>query len=91
MPEVVEQPAPLVATRPPRLRLRTDRTELRDLAAEIDWAKAVLVDAGGLPGAAARGRPAAVSLDAGRTWPRSTPSTRRPSGATARSTSPTCC
>jgi DNA helicase-2/ATP-dependent DNA helicase PcrA len=32
----------LVGNAAARLRLRTDRTELRDLAAEIDWAKAVL-------------------------------------------------
>jgi DNA helicase II / ATP-dependent DNA helicase PcrA len=42
MPEVVDNPLRLVANAAARLRLRTDRTELRDLAAEIDWAKAVL-------------------------------------------------
>ncbi len=42
MPEVVDKPLRLVGNAAARLRLRTDRTELRDLAAEIDWAKAVL-------------------------------------------------
>ncbi|PZS19977.1 MAG: ATP-dependent DNA helicase [Pseudonocardiales bacterium] len=43
MPEVVDRPLRLVGNAAARLRLRTDRVELRDLAAEIDWAKAVLV------------------------------------------------
>ncbi|MGN6606458.1 MAG: ATP-dependent helicase [Jatrophihabitans sp.] len=42
LPEVVDNPFRLVANAAARLRLRTDRSELRDLAAEIDWAKAVL-------------------------------------------------
>jgi DNA helicase-2/ATP-dependent DNA helicase PcrA len=42
MPEVTDNPLRLVGNAAARLRLRTDRTELRDLAAEIDWAKAVL-------------------------------------------------
>jgi DNA helicase II / ATP-dependent DNA helicase PcrA len=42
MPDVVDHPLRLVGNAAARLRLRTDRTELRDLAAEIDWAKAVL-------------------------------------------------
>jgi DNA helicase II / ATP-dependent DNA helicase PcrA len=42
MPDVVDKPLRLVGNAAARLRLRTDRTELRDLAAEIDWAKAVL-------------------------------------------------
>src|SRR5581483_10657568 len=42
LPEVVDNPLRLVGNAAARLRLRTDRTELRDLAAEIDWAKAVL-------------------------------------------------
>jgi DNA helicase II / ATP-dependent DNA helicase PcrA len=42
MPEVVDKPLRLVGNAAARLRLRTDRAELRDLAAEIDWAKAVL-------------------------------------------------
>ncbi|MEP7178470.1 MAG: ATP-dependent DNA helicase UvrD2, partial [Pseudonocardiales bacterium] len=43
MPDVVDKPLRLVGNAATRLRLRTDRAELRDLAAEIDWAKAVLV------------------------------------------------
>ena len=43
VPEVVANPLRLVGNAAARLRLRTDRAELRDLGAEIDWAKAVLV------------------------------------------------
>ena len=43
MPEVVDNPLRLVGAAASRVRLRADRTELRDLAAEIEWAKAVLV------------------------------------------------
>lgn len=42
MPEVVPSTLRLVANAAARLRLRVDRAEVRDLAAEIDWAKAVL-------------------------------------------------
>jgi DNA helicase II / ATP-dependent DNA helicase PcrA len=49
MPEVVDKPLRLVGNAAARLRLRTDRAELRDLAAEIDWAKAVLATPGGYP------------------------------------------
>ncbi len=42
MPDVVENPIRLVSNAAARARLRTDRAELRDLATEIDWAKAVL-------------------------------------------------
>ncbi|MDT4974349.1 MAG: ATP-dependent helicase UvrD/PcrA, partial [Pseudonocardiales bacterium] len=42
VPDVVDKPLRLVGNAAARLRLRTDRAELRDLAAEIDWAKAVL-------------------------------------------------
>ncbi len=42
MPEVLDQPLRVVATAAARARLRVDRAEVRDLAAEIDWAKAVL-------------------------------------------------
>ena len=43
MPEVVDNPLRLVGAAASRVGLRADRTELRDLAAEIEWAKAVLV------------------------------------------------
>lgn len=42
MPEVVPSTLRLIGNAAARLRLRTDRAELRDFAAEIDWAKAVL-------------------------------------------------
>jgi DNA helicase II / ATP-dependent DNA helicase PcrA len=42
MPDVVDNPLRLVGNSAARLRLRVDRSELRDLTAEIDWAKAVL-------------------------------------------------
>ena len=42
MPEVVDNPLRLVGTAAGRLRLRAERPELRDLAAEVDWAKSVL-------------------------------------------------
>jgi DNA helicase-2/ATP-dependent DNA helicase PcrA len=43
LPDVVDNPIRLVSNAAARLRLRVDRAELRDLAGEIDWAKAVLV------------------------------------------------
>jgi DNA helicase-2/ATP-dependent DNA helicase PcrA len=42
LPEVVDNPHRIVANAAARMRLRVDRAELRDLAAEIDWAKSVL-------------------------------------------------
>ena len=42
MPEIVDRPIRIVANAAARARLRADRAEVRDLAAEIDWAKAVL-------------------------------------------------
>jgi DNA helicase-2/ATP-dependent DNA helicase PcrA len=42
MPDVLENPLRTVGNAAARLRLRVDRAELRDLAAEIDWAKSVL-------------------------------------------------
>jgi DNA helicase-2/ATP-dependent DNA helicase PcrA len=43
MPEVIDNPFRLVSAAAARAGLRADRTEVRDLAAEIDWAKATLV------------------------------------------------
>ena len=51
-PEVVDNPMRLVGNAAARLRLRVDRAELRDLAAEIDWAKAVLATPDGYPATA---------------------------------------
>jgi len=57
LPDVVDNPLRLVGNAAARMRLRVDRTELRDLAAEIDWAKAVLVTPEAYPQEArARGR-----------------------------------
>ena len=57
LPDVVENPLRLVGNAAARLRMRVDRAELRDLAAEIDWAKAVLVTPEAYPQQArARGR-----------------------------------
>ncbi|HLY34961.1 MAG TPA: ATP-dependent helicase, partial [Jatrophihabitantaceae bacterium] len=42
VPDVVDNPLRLVGNAAARLRLRTDRTEVRDLTSEIEWAKAVL-------------------------------------------------
>ncbi|WP_375499654.1 ATP-dependent helicase [uncultured Jatrophihabitans sp.] len=42
MPQVVDNQLRLVGNAAARLRMRVDRTELRDLTGEIDWAKAVL-------------------------------------------------
>jgi DNA helicase II / ATP-dependent DNA helicase PcrA len=42
MPDVIDNRIRLVGNAAARARLRIDRTDLRDLAAEIDWAKAVL-------------------------------------------------
>jgi DNA helicase-2/ATP-dependent DNA helicase PcrA len=43
VPQVTDNPFRIVSNAAARLRLRSDRAELRDLAAEIDWAKATLV------------------------------------------------
>ncbi|MDT4997546.1 MAG: ATP-dependent helicase UvrD/PcrA [Pseudonocardiales bacterium] len=42
MPDLVDNTLQLVANAAARQRLRLNRAELRDLAAELDWAKAVL-------------------------------------------------
>jgi DNA helicase-2/ATP-dependent DNA helicase PcrA len=42
LPQLADNPLRIVGNAAARLRLRLDRTEVRDLAAEIDWAKAVL-------------------------------------------------
>ncbi len=43
MPQVASNPIRWVSLAANRLRLRLDKTELRDLAGEIDWAKSSLV------------------------------------------------
>ena len=54
MPEVASNPIRWVSQAANRLRLRTDKAELRDLAGEIDWAKSSLVAPGEYPAAAAK-------------------------------------
>ncbi|WP_347351915.1 ATP-dependent DNA helicase UvrD2 [Intrasporangium sp.] len=51
-PEVLAQKAPAVAEAANRLGMRFDRTAIRDLAAEIEWAKVSLLTAESYPGAA---------------------------------------
>ena len=67
-PTSLDNPLRLVGNSAARLRLRIDRTELRDIAAEIDWAKAVLAGAGrlsrarhALPGVTSRTTPDTVA------------------------------
>jgi DNA helicase II / ATP-dependent DNA helicase PcrA len=54
LPAVTDNPLRWVIQAANRLRLRTDRAELRDLAAEIDWAKSSLVSPQDYPAAAIR-------------------------------------
>jgi DNA helicase-2/ATP-dependent DNA helicase PcrA len=54
MPEVASNPIRWVSQATNRLRLRTDKAELRDLAGEIDWAKSSLVGPQDYPAAAIR-------------------------------------
>ncbi len=64
MPEVVGNPLRLVGLAASRARLRTDRSDVRDLAAEIDWAKAVLAGPEDYPARAqAAGREPPMSPD----------------------------
>jgi ATP-dependent DNA helicase UvrD/PcrA len=60
LPEVIDNPTRLVGNAAARARLRPHRAELRDLTAEIDWAKAVLATPDDYPKRAA---------DAGRAGP----------------------
>jgi DNA helicase-2/ATP-dependent DNA helicase PcrA len=64
MPDVIDNPLRLVANAAARMRLRVDRTELRDLAAEIDWAKSVLATPDAYPQrAASAGRETTATPD----------------------------
>lgn len=54
LPEVVESKARLVGLAAARSGLRTDRTGTRDLASEIEWAKASLVEPDDYPAAAVK-------------------------------------
>jgi len=64
MPDVVDNPLRIVGNAAARLRLRVDRTEVRDLTAEIEWAKAVLAGPGDyVARAAAAGRQTSTASD----------------------------
>ncbi len=64
LPEIVDNPLRLVGNAAARLRLRTDRAELRDLAAEIDWAKSVVSTPDAYPQrASAAGRQTTMTAD----------------------------
>lgn len=65
MPEVASNPIRWVSQAAARLRLRTDKTELRDLAGEIDWAKSSLISPAEYQAAAGRAN-RSVSVTAGR-------------------------
>ncbi len=65
IPDLIDNPVRLVAQVAARARLRSDRTQVRDLASEIDWAKAVLAaPADYAAAAAAAGRVPPISADA---------------------------
>ncbi len=65
MPRIQEHKAGLVADAAARLRLTVDRVAVRDLAAEIEWAKVGMITAQTYPEVAARagrGQPAGLDL-----------------------------
>jgi DNA helicase-2/ATP-dependent DNA helicase PcrA len=62
-PQVMSQKAPAVAEAAGRLRLRLERTELRDVAAEIEWAKVAMVTAERYPGVAREQSRSPAGLD----------------------------
>jgi DNA helicase-2/ATP-dependent DNA helicase PcrA len=64
LPEIVDSPLRIVGNAAARLRLRVDRVELRDLTAEIDWAKSVLATPDSYPQRAAEaGREPPMTAD----------------------------
>ncbi len=63
-PEVLAHKVPAVAEAASRLRLRFDRTELRDLAAEVEWSKVSLLTPETYAGAARSAGREPPSLDA---------------------------
>lgn len=62
-PEVMASKAAALAEASGRLRISLDRTVLRDVASEIEWAKVSMVAAGDYPAAAARARRELSGLD----------------------------
>ncbi|RKS72519.1 DNA helicase-2/ATP-dependent DNA helicase PcrA [Motilibacter peucedani] len=68
LPTIAAHKAPLVAEAASRLRFPTDRSAVRDLSAEVEWAKVSQVSAEDYPAAAARaGRVPPAGLDAAST------------------------
>jgi DNA helicase-2/ATP-dependent DNA helicase PcrA len=65
MPDVASNSIRWVSQAANRLRLKTDKTELRDLASEIDWAKSSLISPAEYAVAAAKAN-RSISLTAGR-------------------------
>ena len=53
-PQILEHKARLVADAASRLRLSVDRASVRDLSAEVEWAKVSMLTAGSYPAAATR-------------------------------------
>jgi DNA helicase II / ATP-dependent DNA helicase PcrA len=62
-PQVLGQKAPLVAEALGRLRIDVDRGVIRDVAAEIEWAKVSMLTAEGYVGAARAARREAPGMD----------------------------
>ncbi|HET7306138.1 MAG TPA: ATP-dependent helicase, partial [Segeticoccus sp.] len=63
-PEVLGHKAPVVAEAGSRLRFQLDRTAVRDLAAEVEWAKVGMLTAESYPEAARRAGRDPAGLDA---------------------------
>jgi DNA helicase-2/ATP-dependent DNA helicase PcrA len=63
-PEVLKHKAPAVAEAGSRLRLQLDRTTIRDLAAEVEWAKVSMLTPETYPAAARRAGRDPAGLDA---------------------------
>lgn len=62
-PDLIGQKAPLIAEAASRLRLRLDRAALRDVAAEVEWAKVNMVGQEDYPAAALRAARDTAGLD----------------------------
>jgi DNA helicase-2/ATP-dependent DNA helicase PcrA len=54
LPDLVDRKAPLVGQTAARARIRLDRTGVRDVTAEIEWAKSALIEPADYPAAAAK-------------------------------------
>jgi len=62
-PQILSQKAPAVAEAAGRLRLRLERSELRDVAAEIEWAKVAMLTAERYPDVAREQSRSPAGLD----------------------------